>query len=53
MQTRTTQRRAAVHGMRATMMAAALNFLVGLGSWWWIANHQMLANWAQTTSASQ
>ena len=41
-------RRAAVHGMRATTMAAFVAVLIGLGSWWWVANHVMLATWAQT-----
>ena len=41
-------RRAAVHGMRATAVAAFVAVLIGLGSWWWVANHVMLASWAQT-----
>jgi tripartite ATP-independent transporter DctM subunit len=35
-------RRAAVHGMRATAVAAGVAVLIGLGSWWWVANHVML-----------
>src|SRR6185437_409065 len=41
-------RRAALHGMRATAVAAFVAVLIGLGSWWWVANHVMLASWAQT-----
>jgi tripartite ATP-independent transporter DctM subunit len=41
-------RRASVHGAKWNAIAAVTAVLIGLGSWWWVANHQMLANWAQT-----
>src|SRR6185437_16391477 len=41
-------RRASVHGAKANALAAVTAVLIGLSSWWWVANHQMLANWAQT-----
>jgi C4-dicarboxylate transporter, DctM subunit len=41
-------RRATYHGAKTTAVAAATAVLIGLGSWWWVANHQMLAAWAQT-----
>lgn len=40
-------RRASTHGMGATLVALGGAVVIGLGSWWWVANEAMLANWAQ------
>jgi C4-dicarboxylate transporter DctM subunit len=40
-------RRATAHGMGAAWAAAGVAVVIGLGSWWWVANEPMLANWAQ------
>jgi len=40
-------RRAAAHGVGAAWLAVAGAIVIGLGSWWWVANEAILSNWAQ------
>src|SRR5215469_7441580 len=40
-------RRALAHGRAATLKAASVAVLCGLGIWWWVANETAIASWVQ------